>query len=213
MADRTADCIGRAVLVSVPSSALRSSSSVAPGGSGLSFRAVCQRSGERLCPWSPLGRAASRGLGLRPRARAACKPAWVRSRMSARPNSASAPKMWKTSCPVALSVSIASFKLFGPTPPLRSSSARETRSLSDQLSRSRNQTTSVSSAHRRESSCRRFGHSLAPQAVSSKIRSHPASFSASRCRSRVLVVSGDAGVADPHRSVSGNSWCLRLTKS
>ena len=82
--------------------------------------------------------------------------------------------------PSAESESIASFRLFRPTPLLRSSSARAMRSLSDRPNRSSRQTTSVSPARRCESACCRFGRSATPPAVSSKIRSHPVSLSASR---------------------------------
>jgi hypothetical protein len=53
---------------------------------------------------------------LRPRARAAFKPACVRSRIRLRSNSASAPKTWNTSCPVGDRVSICSVSEANPTP-------------------------------------------------------------------------------------------------
>ncbi len=46
-----------------------------------------------------------------PRALAAASPAMVRSLMRLRSNSAKAPKMWKTSCPVAEEVSMFSVML------------------------------------------------------------------------------------------------------
>ena len=109
----------------------------------------------------------------------------VRSRMSACSNSASAPKTWKISRPLLESVSIASFRFLRPTPWLRISSARVMRSLSDLRRRSRHHTTRVSPVGRCESACCGFGRSPAPPAVSSKMRLHPASFSAARCRSSV----------------------------
>ena len=47
----------------------------------------------------------------------------------ARSNSANAPKMWKMSRPLPESVSIASLRLFSPTPWMRNASARAIRSL------------------------------------------------------------------------------------
>jgi hypothetical protein len=51
-----------------------------------------------------------------------CRPAWVRSRMRSRSNSASAPKTWKTSLPPLVVVSICSCRERKPTP--RSCSCR-----------------------------------------------------------------------------------------
>ena len=51
----------------------------------------------------------------RPRARAAFKPACVRSRISWRSNSAIAPKMWNTSRPDELVVSMPSVRLRKPS--------------------------------------------------------------------------------------------------
>jgi hypothetical protein len=53
---------------------------------------------------------------VRPRARAAASPAWVRSRIRSRSNSASAPNRWKTSLPPGVVVSRASATLRNPTP-------------------------------------------------------------------------------------------------
>ena len=118
--------------------------------------------------------------------------------------------MWETSCPVGESVSIASFRLFRPTPSLRNASAHAIKSLSDRPAgpgaRPR-----ACRPRRCESACYRFGHSAVPPAMSSKIRSHPASFSTSRYRSSVWSSVKHARVPNQHRSVSGNSWCLRLT--
>ena len=66
-----------------------------------------------------------------PRARAAARPARVRSRMMSRSNSARAPKTWKMSFPPLVVVSMASCKLWKPTPRSRRSVTVSMRCLSD----------------------------------------------------------------------------------
>ena len=56
----------------------------------------------------------------RPRARAAANPAWVRSRIRLRSNSANAPNRWKISRPPGEGVSIDSCRLRKPPPLLLS---------------------------------------------------------------------------------------------
>ena len=59
--------------------------------------------------------ASARGLPpRRPHALAPAKPAWVRSQIRVRSNSASAPKTWKTSLPVLVVVSTFSVRLRKP---------------------------------------------------------------------------------------------------
>ena len=121
------------------------------------------------------GHAIAARLAPRPRARAASKPARVRSRISARSNSASAPKMWNTSLPALESVSIASFKLRSPTPCVRSDLG-----VRDEVLERPPQP--VEAPHHQRvagppdqgGGTRAAGRSAAPPAVSSKMRSHPA---------------------------------------
>src|SRR3954452_21931830 len=86
-------------------------------------------------------------LGLpnsRPRARAACSPAWVRSLMRSRSNSASAPKTWKTSLPTLVVVSVCSWRERKPTPRFCSCLTVLMRWARERPSRSSRQTTRVS---------------------------------------------------------------------
>ena len=53
---------------------------------------------------------------VRPRARAACRPSRVPSMISSRWNSSIAPRMWKTSRPVGVVVSMCCFRTTRPTP-------------------------------------------------------------------------------------------------
>ena len=131
----------------------------------------------------PRGGAAPRRAACGTRRRAHARERRPARRISARSNSASAPKMWNTSWPALDSVSIASLRLRRPTPCVRKDSACAMRSLSDRPSRSSRHTTSVSPARSWASASRRAGRSAVPPAVSSKMRSHPASSNACRCRS------------------------------
>ena len=97
---------------------------------------------------------------------------------------ARAPKRWKMSFPPALPVSIFSFSDSNPIPRASRPLTVATRCRIERPSRSRRQTTSLSSARsiRRHSSS--FGRSArVPDTLSTKISSHPASFSASTWRS------------------------------
>ena len=89
----------------------------------------------------------------RPRSRAACSPAKVRSRVRSRSNSASAAKTWKISRPAEVVVSIDSCNDRNPTPRASSSWTVSIRCRNDRPSRSSRQTTRVSpgrSASRRD---------------------------------------------------------------
>jgi hypothetical protein len=79
-----------------------------------------------------------------PRARAAVSPAFVRSVMISRSNSASAPKIWKMSFPPLVVVSMFSVRLLNPMFRLCNSVIRSMRSLRERPRRSRRHTTRVS---------------------------------------------------------------------
>jgi hypothetical protein len=81
----------------------------------------------------------------RPRARAAFKPACVRSRISWRSTSAIAPKMWNTSRPEEVVVSMPSVRLRNPSCRRSSSAINSMRCRSERPRRSRRHTTRVSS--------------------------------------------------------------------
>ena len=116
---------------------------------------------------------------LRPLALAAASPASVRSRMMSRSSSAIEAVMRKKNLPIAVEVSIFSFKLSNSTPRFFKSSANSIRCLVERLARSNFQMMSVSPFLRWS---RQLSHSgrlaFAPLSPwSQKTRSHP-SFSA-----------------------------------
>ena len=132
----------------------------------------------------------------RPRARAAARATAARSAISSRSNSANAAKMWKTSRPVLVVVSIPSCRDANATPRSASALTVSTRCRSDRPSRSSRHTTSVSPARRYPRHRVSSGRSASfPYAVSVKI------FSARRGQRvglpvQVLGGTGDPGVAD-----------------
>jgi hypothetical protein len=79
-----------------------------------------------------------------PRARAASRPDFVRSRIRFRSNSASAPKMWNTSLPPGVVVLIDSWRLQNSIPARSISFISSIRCLSDRPRRSNRQTTKTS---------------------------------------------------------------------
>ena len=121
----------------------------------------------------------------RPRARAAARPTAARSAISSRSNSASAAKMWNTSRPVLVVVSIPSCRDANATPRSASALTVSTRCRSDRPSRSSRHTTSVSPARRYPRHNVSSGRSVSfPDAVSAQVFRQPAAVSASVCPSR-----------------------------
>ncbi len=119
----------------------------------------------------------------RPRARAAANPAWARSWMSSRSNSARAPNTWKIKRPPADVVSMFSVSERNPTPCFPSSFMESIRCLSDRPSRSRRQTTNVSPGRSWSFNLSSSGRcAAAPGITSVKIRKQPASLSALVCK-------------------------------
>ena len=131
--------------------------------------------------WS-LVRARRRPI-IAPRDFAAAMPAFVRSPMRARSNSARLAMMWKTRRPPAEVVSIASLMLRKPTPRASRPATVSSRCGRERPSRSSRQTMRTSPAVRLASAAARPERfePAPPPAVSSKIFSDPAAFSASTC--------------------------------
>ncbi|CSZ26441.1 Uncharacterised protein [Shigella sonnei] len=130
------------------------------------------------------GESLGRRPPIRPYARAASSPAFVRSTISSRSISARAPITWKKKRPIGVLVSIESVRLRKLMPRSRNSSTSTTRCRILRPSRSSFQTTSVSPADNVLSSFFSPGLSdFVPLILSSKISSHPAQFNALRCRS------------------------------
>ncbi len=123
---------------------------------------------------------------IRPCARAASSPAFVRSTISSRSISASGTHhMKEKNAPIGVLVSIASVRLRKLTPRSRNSSTRMTRCRILRPSRSSFQTTRVSPADNVLSSFFSVPafRTLYRLSCLQKISSHPAQFSALRCRS------------------------------
>ena len=91
---------------------------------------------------------------IRPLTRAACNPAWVRSRIRFRSNSAKAPKMWKVSFPALDDVSIDSWRFFNPIPLSWSFDTSSIKSFNERDSLSNRQTTITSPLRVR--TCKQF---------------------------------------------------------
>ena len=156
----------------------------------LSFPSSARRFASSICPSLMLFFLPP----LRPLALAAESPASVRSRMMSRSSSAINAVIRKKNFPIAVEVSIFSFKLSSSTPRFFKSSASSMRCFVERLARSNFQMTSVSPFLRWS---RQLSHSgrlaFAPLSPwSQKMRwqghsygvSHPSSFSASICKSK-----------------------------
>src|SRR5271163_1162384 len=121
----------------------------------------------------------------RPRTAAASRPARVRSRMRSRPNCPSAPKIWKTSLPPGVVVSIASVSERKLTPRASRAFTVSIRCGNDRPRRSSFHTVRISPWRAKLSAAANPGRSaLAPDALSSKMRAQPALARASSCSAK-----------------------------
>ena len=111
----------------------------------------------------------------RPRAFAARRPALVRSRMSARSNSAAAPRTWRANLPCGVEVSIGSRSDLKCPPTASTRSITSSRWTSERASRSIRATTRMSPRPTRPTARASSGRArLAPDAFSSKTTWQPA---------------------------------------
>ncbi len=124
-----------------------------------------------------------------PRALALDSPAFVRSRINSRSNSASAPNRWNPTLPPGVVVSICSRRLRKPWCVFAKWPTVSIRWPSERLSRSSGHTTSVSPLRRWSRASAKPGRAvLDPLATSVKTRSHPAARRSSSWESRVWSV-------------------------
>ena len=121
-------------------------------------------------------------------------PARVRSRITARSNSARAPKRWKTSLPPGVVVSRCSRRLRKPRPVASSWPTVSIRCLKERPSRSSRQTISESPLRRWSRASARPGRAvLEPLATSVKMRSQPAARRSSSWECRVWLETPSSG--------------------